>query len=39
VIPRATPESDTAMTATYVQVLILETAILIALWFFGRAFS
>jgi len=27
------------MTATYVRVLVVEAAILIALWFFGRAFS
>jgi hypothetical protein len=38
-MPRAVPESDTAMTATYVRVLILEAAILIALWLFGRIFS
>ena len=36
---REVPESDTAMTATYAQVLILEVAILIALWLFGRMFS
>ena len=33
------PESDTPMTATYVQVLVVEAAILTALWFFGRMFS
>jgi hypothetical protein len=33
------PEHDTNMAATYVQVLILETAILVALWLFGRMFS
>ena len=27
------------MTATYASVMILEAAILIALWVFGRAFS
>jgi hypothetical protein len=30
---------DTPMTATYVGVMILEAAILIALWLFGRAYS
>jgi hypothetical protein len=30
---------DTPMTKTYVSVLILEAAILVALWLFGRAFS
>jgi hypothetical protein len=30
---------DTPMTATYVSVMILEAAILMALWLFGRAFS
>jgi hypothetical protein len=30
---------DTPMTATYVSVMILEAAILVALWIFGRAFS
>ena len=30
---------DTPMTATYVSVLILEAAILVALWLFGRAFA
>ena len=29
---------DTPMTKTYVGVIVLETAILIALWLFGRAF-
>ena len=32
-------ERDTAMTGTYVRVVILEAAIVIALWFFARAFS
>jgi len=27
------------MTATYIQVLVVEAAILTALWFFGRMFS
>ena len=26
------------MTATYVRVLVLEAAIIVALWLFGRAF-
>ena len=30
---------DTPMTATYVRVLILEAAIMVALWLFARAFS
>lgn len=39
-----TPESpdvdrDTRMTATYVRVVILEAAIIAALWLFGRLFS
>jgi hypothetical protein len=33
------PEHDTNMAATYVRVMILETMILIALWFFGHMFS
>ena len=33
------PESDTEMTATYVRVVALEAVILVALWYFGRAFS
>ena len=32
-------ESDTRMTATYVRVVALEAVILVALWYFGRAFS
>ena len=32
-------ERDTPMTGIYVRVLILEAAIVIALWFFGRSFS
>jgi hypothetical protein len=30
---------DTPMTKTYVGVLVLEAAILVVLWLFGRAFS
>jgi hypothetical protein len=30
---------DTPMTATYLSVMILEAAILVVLWLFGRAFS
>ena len=30
---------DTPMTATYIQVLIVEAAIILALWLFGRMFS
>jgi hypothetical protein len=36
---RDRPESDTRMTATYVQVLALEAVIIVALWIFGRMFS
>jgi hypothetical protein len=32
-------ERDTPMTGIYVRVLILEAAIVIALWYFGRVFS
>ena len=32
-------EGDTPMTATYIRVLVLEAAILVALWLFARAFS
>ena len=32
-------ERDTDMTRTYVRVVLLEAAILIALWLLGRAFS
>jgi hypothetical protein len=32
-------ERDTPMTATYIRVLVLEAAILVALWLFARAFS
>jgi hypothetical protein len=30
---------DTPMTKTYVGVMVLEMAIIIALWLIGRAFS
>jgi hypothetical protein len=33
------PESDTPMTRTYVQVLVLEAFIVVALWMFGRLFA
>jgi hypothetical protein len=33
------PERDTPMTKTYVGVLVLEVVIVIALWWFGRAFA
>ena len=36
---RAAPESDTPMTSTYVQVLVLEAVIVVALWIFGRLFT
>ena len=36
---RDLPESDTPMTSTYVQVLVLEAFIVAALWLFGRMFS
>jgi hypothetical protein len=29
----------TNMTRTYVQVMVIETAIIIGLWVFGRMFS
>ena len=32
-------DSDTPMTGTYVRVVIVEAAIIIALWFLGRAFG
>ena len=32
-------EGDTPMTATYIRVLVLEAALLAALWLFARAFS
>ena len=33
------PEGDTAMTATYVGVIVVEAVILVLLWFLGRVFS
>ena len=30
---------DTPMTATYVSVLVVEAALVAALWLFGRMFS
>jgi hypothetical protein len=30
---------DTPMTTTYTQVLVVEAAIILALWWFGRTFS
>ena len=32
-------ERDTPMTGIYVRVLLVEAAIVVALWYFGRAFS
>ena len=32
-------ERDTPMTAIYVRVLVVEAAIVVALWYFGRMFS
>jgi hypothetical protein len=32
-------ERDTPMTPTYIQVLVLEAVIVVALWIFGRMFS
>jgi len=39
--PRAQPEppDQTDMTGTYVKVILVETAILIALFVFGRLYS
>ena len=34
-----TDGQDNPMTGTYVQVVILEAAIIVALWFFGSLFS
>lgn len=33
------PERDTNMTKTYMQVVIVEAVIILALWLLGRAFS
>jgi hypothetical protein len=35
----APDEHDTPMTATYIQVLVVEAAVIVALWLFGRMFS
>jgi hypothetical protein len=35
----ANHEHDTRMTAVYVRVVLVEAVILVALWYFGRAFS
>ena len=35
----AGPAEDTDMTGTYVKVLLVEAAILVALFVFGRLFS
>jgi hypothetical protein len=32
-------ERDTRMTGVYVSVLVLEAAIIVALWYIGRVFS
>jgi hypothetical protein len=32
-------ERDTNMARTYVQVMVVEAAVVIALWLFGRMFS
>ena len=32
-------ERDTPMTGIYVRVLLVEAAIVVALWYFGRVFS
>jgi hypothetical protein len=32
-------ERDTPMTRTYVKVIVLQVAILVLLWIFGRFFS
>jgi hypothetical protein len=36
---RAPDERDTSMTVTYIQVLVVEAAIIVSLWLFGRMFS
>jgi hypothetical protein len=33
------PERDSGMRSTYVQVLAIEAVIIAALWMFGRMFS
>ncbi len=37
--PDAEIDRDTPMTRTYVRVLVIEAAILVLLWIFGRLFS
>lgn len=32
-------EGDTSFTATYVAVVVVEVAVLAALWFFSQSFS
>jgi len=32
-------DGDTPMTATYVRVVVLEAAIIVALWILGRMYS
>ncbi len=32
-------ERDTNMAKTYVQVMVLEAAVIVGLWLFGRVFS
>jgi len=33
------PDSDSDLTPTYVKVLVIEAAIIAALWAFGRMFA
>ncbi len=37
--PAPVERDDTPMTATYVRVLIVEAALIVALWLFERMFS
>jgi len=40
VTPAPTPaRDDTPITATYVKVVLVEAAIIVALWLVGRVFS
>ncbi len=32
-------DQDTPLTGTYVRVIVLEAAIILALWLFGRMFT
>ena len=34
-----TTDGDSDLTATYVKVVVLEAAIIVVLWVFGRMFS